>query len=84
MKITLLFGFTLLLSMLIGFSTAEAQENIAQEAYLIFEQNCLNCHGEHGAFTENLVIEHTETLIESTAVVPGEPIDNLFFNIAYE
>ena len=79
MKITLLFGFTLLLSMLIGFSTAEAQENIAQEAYLIFEQNCLNCHGEHGAFTENLVIEHTETLIESTAVVPGEPIESVLY-----
>ena len=41
----------------LGFGTAQAQENLAQEAYTIFQQNCLLCHGEHGSFTEDLIIE---------------------------
>ncbi|MCE2416635.1 leucine-rich repeat domain-containing protein [Candidatus Poribacteria bacterium] len=49
-----------------------AQQNLAQQAYAIFERNCLNCHGEHGAFTEEIIIEHT-ALIETGAVVPGKP-----------
>ena len=55
-----------------GFGTVAAQQNIAQQAYGIFEQNCLNCHGEHGAFTEEIIIEHT-ALIETGAVVPKRP-----------
>ena len=55
--------------------SAEAQQNLAQQAYAIFEQNCLNCHGEHGAFTEEIIIEHT-ALIETGAVVPGKPIES--------
>ena len=56
----------------LGFGTADAQQNLAQQAYGIFEQNCLNCHGEHGAFTEEIIIERT-ALIETGAVVPKEP-----------
>ena len=56
----------------IGFGTADAQQNLAQQAYGIFEQNCLNCHGEHGAFTEEIIIKRT-ALIETGAVVPREP-----------
>ena len=52
-----------------------AQQNLAQQAYAIFEQNCLNCHGEHGAFTEEIIIEHT-ALIETGAVVLGRPIES--------
>ena len=63
-----------LISIILIFS-ASAQQDLAQDAYLIFEQNCLNCHGEHGAFTENLIIEHT-ALIETGAVVPGTPINS--------
>ncbi|MDE0423364.1 MAG: leucine-rich repeat domain-containing protein [Candidatus Poribacteria bacterium] len=55
-----------------GLGSAYAQENLAQQVSAIFEQNCLNCHGEHGAFTESLIIEHT-TLIETGAVVPRRP-----------
>ncbi|MXY29485.1 hypothetical protein F4Y59_15150 [Candidatus Poribacteria bacterium] len=55
-----------------GLGSAYAQENLAQQVSAIFEQNCLNCHGEHGAFTESLNIEHT-TLIETGAVVPRRP-----------
>ena len=55
------------------YQSIDAQENLAQEAYAIFEQNCLNCHGEHGAFIEEIIIDHT-ALIETEAVVPGKPI----------
>ena len=54
---------------------ADAQENLAQQAYAIFQQSCLNCHGAHGAFTEDIIIEHT-ALIETGAVVPGKPIES--------
>ena len=57
---------------ILGIGTSDAQQNIAQQAYAIFEQNCLNCHGEHGAFTEEIIIEHT-ALIETGAVVLGKP-----------
>ena len=53
-------------------NVSSAQENIAQEVYAIFQQNCLGCHGKGGAFTEELIIEYTE-LINSGTVVPGKP-----------
>ena len=56
----------------LGFQIAEAQQNLAEQAYAIFQRSCLNCHGEHGAFTEEIVIDHT-LLIETGAVVPGNP-----------
>ena len=57
---------------ILGFQIAEAQQNLAQQAYAIFEQSCLNCHGEHGAFTEEIIIDHA-ALIETGAVVPRNP-----------
>ena len=66
--------FISLLSIILGnLHSANAQQNLAQQAYAIFERNCLNCHGEHGAFTEEIIIDHT-ALIETGAVVPGKPI----------
>ena len=59
-----------------GFGTVDAQQDIAQQAYAVFQQNCLNCHGPHGAFTEDIVIESSETLINSGAVVPGAPLQS--------
>ena len=68
--------FTCLLIPIFGsYQSADAQENLAQQVYAIFERNCLNCHGEHGAFTEEIIIEHT-ALIETGAVVPGKPIES--------
>ena len=68
--------FISLLTLILGNShSVSAQQNLAQQAYAIFEQNCLNCHGEHGAFTEEIIIEHT-ALIETGAVVPGKPIES--------
>ena len=69
-------AFISLLTVILGNShSVDAQQNLAQQAYAIFEQNCLNCHGEHGAFTEEIIIEHT-ALIETGAVVPGKPIES--------
>ena len=51
---------------------SNAQENIAQQVYAIFQQNCLGCHGKGGAFTEELIIEYPE-LINSGTVIPGDP-----------
>ena len=69
-----IFPIVLALAILVPKST-DAQENLAQQAYAIFQQNCLNCHGEHGAFTEEIIIEHT-ALIETGAVVPGKPAES--------
>ena len=66
---------SLLILILGNFLGVDAQQNLAQQAYAIFEQSCLNCHGEHGAFTEEIIIEHT-ALIETGAVVPGKPIES--------
>ncbi len=62
-----------------GFGTADAQQNIAQQAYAIFEQNCLNCHGEDGAYRENLVITSAQQLIATGAVMPGDPDNSEFY-----
>ncbi len=65
--------FVSLLTLILGnFYTATAQQPLAQQAYAIFEQSCLNCHGEHGQFTEAIVIDHT-ALLDTGAVVPGQP-----------
>ncbi|RKU19256.1 hypothetical protein C6500_11190 [Candidatus Poribacteria bacterium] len=68
--------FISLLTLILGnFLSVDAQQNLAQQAYAIFEQSCLNCHGEHGAFTEEIIIDHI-ALIETGAVVPGKPIES--------
>ncbi len=72
----ILITFVSLLTIILGNShSVDAQQNLAQQAYAIFEQSCLNCHGEHGAFTEEIIIDHT-ALIETGAVVPGRPIES--------
>ena len=73
-KIFILF-VCLLTAILVNSHSVDAQENLAQQASAIFEQSCFNCHGEHGAFTEEIIIEHT-ALIETGAVVPGKPIES--------
>ena len=65
----------LLTSILVNLHSVDAQQNLAQQAYAIFEQSCLNCHGEYGAFTEEIIIEHT-ALIGTGAVVSGKPLES--------
>ena len=72
---------TLIILILIGlgFGTADAQEDIAQQVSAIFQQNCLNCHGPHGSFTEQLIIESAPDLIKSGVVLPGNPDSSEFY-----
>ena len=65
-------SFVVLTVVVLGFGTAQAQDNLAQEAYAIFQQSCLGCHGEHGAFTEDLIIDRA-ALIASGTIVPRNP-----------
>ncbi len=76
MKNCKIITFISVLTLILGnFHSVDAQQDLAQQAYAIFEQSCLNCHGEHGAFTEEIIIEHT-ALIETRAVVPGKPLES--------
>ena len=54
----------------LGFS----QVDLAEQAYAIFEQSCLICHGPGGAFREQIIIDSAGGLIASGAVVPRRPI----------
>ena len=56
-----------------------AQQQIAQDAYAIFEQSCFICHGPTGSFKETLLIEHN-ALIEKGTVVPGNPDASELYN----
>ena len=55
-----------------GVQNVSAQQQLAQDAYAIFERSCFNCHGPDGSYRETLLIEHS-TLIEKGTVVPGSP-----------
>ena len=50
-----------------------SQQQIAQDAYAIFEQSCFNCHGPDGAYKETLLMEHNALITENGPVVPGNP-----------
>ena len=71
--------FVILTCVALGFGTAQAQENLAQQAYTIFQQSCLNCHGPHGSFTEALVIQSSRALINTGKVIPGNPDGSIFY-----
>ena len=62
-----------------GFATADAEENLAQEVSAIFQQSCLICHGPHGSFTEQLVIQSSQELIDMRKVIPGDPDNSIFY-----
>ncbi len=61
--------FSVLASVLIGIVNAE---DLAQQAYIVFEKNCLQCHGDLGDYKESLLIAYN-SLIESGSVIPGQP-----------
>ena len=80
MKIENKYIFVIVLTLVVlGSGHIDAQENLAQRAYAIFEQNCLGCHGEHGAYTEELIIEHTALVAPGGAVIPGNPQASEFY-----
>ena len=59
--------------------TVYPQQQIAQDAYAIFERTCFGCHGPDGAFKETLLIEHN-ALIDNGTVVPGNPDASELYN----
>ena len=61
-----------LLILITSSQNVSAQQQIAQDAYAIFQQSCLICHGPDGAYKESLLMEHS-ALIEKGSVVPGNP-----------
>ena len=61
-----------LLILIVSSQDVSAQQPIALDAYAIFEQSCLICHGPQGAYKETLLIERN-ALTENGAVVPGNP-----------
>ena len=56
-----------------------SQQQIAQDAYAIFEQSCFICHGPAGSFKESLLIDHN-TLIQNGTVIPGNPNTSELYN----
>ena len=78
MKTSKYIFLVILTFVILGFGTAQAQNNLAQEAYAIFQQSCLGCHGEHGAFSEDLIIDRA-ALIASGTIVPRNPNASEFF-----
>lgn len=61
----------LLISILVH-HIADAQQPLSQQAFTVFEQHCLDCHGEFGSYSDVLTIKH-KNLIEDRSVIPGQP-----------
>ena len=68
-----------LLMFIVGSQNVSAQQQIAQDAYAIFEQSCFICHGPAGSFKESLLIDHN-TLIQNGTVIPGNPNTSELYN----
>ena len=62
-----------LLMFIVASQNVHPQQQIAQDAYAIFEQSCLICHGPDGAYKETLLIEHNALVKANGSVVPGNP-----------
>ncbi len=74
-------SYFILISCLLAFifvNRLDGQQNLAQEAYAIIEQSCLVCHGENGAYTEALIIDHA-ALVDDKKIIPGDPDDSVFY-----
>ena len=68
-----------LLMFIVGSQNVHPQQQIAQDAYAIFEQSCFICHGPAGSFKESLLIDHN-TLIQNGTVIPGNPDASELYN----
>ena len=67
-----------LLILILGIQSVDAQRTIAQEAYLIFENSCNDCHAEGGSNTEQLLLEYPD-IIEDGSVIPNYPDNSEFY-----
>ncbi len=71
-------GFICIFMLLVAYQNGEAQQPLAQKVYAIFEQHCLNCHGEFGAYADELTMQHAE-LIASQNVIPRDTDASLLY-----
>ena len=71
--------FFALFLIIVGSQHVSAQSQLAQDAYAIFEQKCLTCHGPDGAYRDVLLMEHDE-LIEGGTVIRGNPDASDLYN----
>ena len=78
MKINRGLPIVILICIGLAFATADAQENLAQQASAIFQQNCLNCHGPSGSHKEALLIDRN-ALVDTKVVIPGNPENSEFY-----
>ena len=69
---------SIFLMFVLSFQSVDAQQNIAQQAYAIFENSCNGCHGEGGAYTEQLLIQYPN-IIDDGSVIPGDPVNSEFY-----
>ena len=67
-----------LLMLLLNCQSVYAQQPLAQQAFTIFEQHCLDCHGEFGSYSDVLTIKHKD-LVEDRSVIPGQPETSEFY-----
>ena len=67
------FQILLLIALFLVAGSQSVSAQIAQDAYAIFQQSCLICHGPDGAYKETLLIEHNALITENGPVVPGNP-----------
>ncbi len=68
-------AFRKIIFLLILFSShhfAYAQQPISQQAFTVFEQHCLDCHGEFGAYTDPLLIKRAHLIVDR-AIIPKQP-----------
>ena len=67
------FGIIICLLMLtLSQQVAYTQQPLAQQVFTVFEQHCLDCHGEFGSYSDVLTIKHKD-LIEDRSIIPGQP-----------
>ena len=69
---------SIFLVLILSFQSVDAQQNIAQQAYAIFENSCNGCHGEGGSYTEQLRIQYPN-IIDDGSVIPGDPVNSEFY-----
>ena len=67
-----------LLILVFSHQVTHAQQNLAQQAFTIFEQHCLDCHGEFGSYADVLTIKHAD-LINGKSVIPRQPDASEFY-----
>ena len=73
-----MFTIIFCLILVLSHQVAHAQENLAQQSHAVFQQHCLDCHGEFGSYADVLTIKHSD-LIASKSVIPRQPDASEFY-----